>query len=64
MTIQAKTFENGARNTDNTVVELNRAVAISRALTWSGVQSGCRDSRSAAAPETIGADSEVPDSKA
>ena len=32
MTIQAKTFENGARNTDSTVVELNRIVAQAEEL--------------------------------
>ena len=32
MTIQAKTFENGARNTETTVVELNRVVAQAEEL--------------------------------
>ena len=32
MTIQAKTFENGARNTESTVVELNRVVAQAEEL--------------------------------
>ncbi|HET9861978.1 MAG TPA: DUF883 family protein [Steroidobacteraceae bacterium] len=32
MTIQAKTFENGSRNTDSTVVELNRIVAQAEEL--------------------------------
>jgi ElaB/YqjD/DUF883 family membrane-anchored ribosome-binding protein len=32
MTIQAKTFENGARNTDNTVVELNRVITQAEEL--------------------------------
>src|SRR5215471_20054311 len=32
MTIQAKTYENGARNTESTVVELNRVVAQAEEL--------------------------------
>jgi ElaB/YqjD/DUF883 family membrane-anchored ribosome-binding protein len=32
MTIQAKTFENGARNTDTTVVELNRVITQAEEL--------------------------------
>jgi ElaB/YqjD/DUF883 family membrane-anchored ribosome-binding protein len=32
MTIQAKTFENGARNTENTVVELNRVITQAEEL--------------------------------
>jgi len=32
MTIQAKTFENGARNTDSTVVELNRVITQAEEL--------------------------------
>ena len=32
MTIQAKTYENGARNTDTTVVELNRIVTQAEEL--------------------------------
>ena len=32
MTIQAKTFENGARNTETTVVELNRVVTQAEEL--------------------------------
>jgi ElaB/YqjD/DUF883 family membrane-anchored ribosome-binding protein len=32
MTIQAKTFDNGARNPDSTVVELNRVVAQAEEL--------------------------------
>jgi ElaB/YqjD/DUF883 family membrane-anchored ribosome-binding protein len=32
MTIQAKTFDNGARNTDTTVVELNRIVTQAEEL--------------------------------
>src|SRR5712691_4548738 len=38
------------------------ADSISAPLTWSGVQSGCRASRQAAAPATIGAAKEVPES--
>ena len=38
-----------------------RAVAVSDAFTWAGVQSGCRSSRSATAPETWGAAMLVPD---
>jgi len=32
MTIQAKTFENGARNTESTVVELNRVITQAEEL--------------------------------
>ena len=32
MTIQAKTFENGARNTESTVVELNRIITQAEEL--------------------------------
>ena len=32
MTIQAKTFENGARNTETTVVELNRVITQAEEL--------------------------------
>lgn len=32
MTIQAKTYENGARNTDSTVVELNRVITQAEEL--------------------------------
>ena len=38
-----------------------RAVPTSRALTWSGVSDGVRDSTSAAAPETTPLENEVPD---
>ena len=37
------------------------ALAINAPLTWSGVQSGCREITVAAAPDTIGAANDVPD---
>src|SRR3954463_13150910 len=39
---------------------LARALAMIAPLTWSGVHVGCTSSRSAAAPATIGAESDVP----